>query len=219
MALDLVNPYVAKILLAIRRGDSINRVSKKAGVSYAYTHEWIKRLEEVGIVEREDGIRVRDGEFQDAFEAVVRTVLRRSIDLEDAYLLPNFSGMDYRYTKTDAVFVWTRGGYQIGRNRNDYPLFVDVLEDDTEDWKRFFEGYSVASTVEERRTDEAGIYYVLFPREDFEAEWFENASVTPLEETVAWAREYEANFQPALEMLDEMYDLDLDVEYKERNVL
>lgn len=218
MGFDLVNQYVARLLLAIERGDSINRVSKKAGVSYGYTHQWIERLEEIGVVERDDGIRVSDDEFLRAFEGAARTVLSRSVDLEDAYLLPNFSGMDYRFSRTDAVFVWTKGGYQIGRDRNDYPIFIDVLVDDEAAWHRFFDAYSLESVVEERTAGEPGIYFVIFPQEDFETAWFENASVTPLEETVAWARTYEANFQPALEMLDEMYDLGLGVTYSERNV-
>jgi hypothetical protein len=46
----------------------------------------------------------------------------------------------------------------------------------------------------------------------------ENASVMPLDETVEWAEQYRASFQPALEMVDEMCDLDLGVEYRERNV-
>lgn len=219
MGFDLINPYVSKILLAIQEGNSINQLSKKTGISYAYTHQWIKRLEDINAIEIEVGIHIKDDEFYRAYEEVAQTVLGRSIDLEDAYLLPNFAGMDYRFSRTDAVFIWTKGGYQIGRNREDYPIFIDVLEEDTEDWQNFFDQYGIDTTIEERRTGGDGIYYVLFPRDSFGTRWMENASVTPLEETVEWARQYEVNFQPALEMLDEMYDLELDVEYRERNVM
>ena len=211
-----MNQHVAKILLAIEDGDSINHVSRKAGSSYSYTYEWIQKLEEIGVVERDDGVYVRDEEFRDVFESVVQTVVGRDPELSDVYLLPNFSGMEYRFSKTDAVFVWTKGGYQIGRNQRDYPVFIDVLEDDLEDWQEFFDGYSMDYEVGERRTEGEGIYFVLFPREEFRSEWVENASVTPLLETVEWMQRYEANFQPALEMLDEMHDLGLDVEYRER---
>lgn len=219
MTLDLVNPYVTKILLALADGDSIRHVSRKVGASYSYTHEWVVRLEELGVVERNDGVHLADEALADAFEAVAKAVLRRDLDLDDAYLLPNFGGLDYRYTKTDAVYVWTRGGYQIGRNRDDYPIFLDVLGDDLPAWRAFFEGYGVETTVGDRRDDGDGVYFVLFPQDDFDAEWVDSAAVAPLEETVAWAREYEANFQPALEMLDREYDLGLDVEYREREVL
>ena len=185
--LDVVNQHVAKIVLATEDGDSINRISEKTGGSYGWTHRWVERLEEIGVVERDDGVRITDRSFADAFEAVAKTVLRRGVEVEDAYVLPNFSGMDYAYTATDAVFIWTKGGYQIGRSREDYPIFMNVYEEDVEAWQGFFDEYGVASTVEERYGD--GIHYVLFPQEEFDAEWVENASVTPLQETVAWARQ------------------------------
>lgn len=219
MSLELVNPHVTKILLAVQDGDSINSVSRKTGGSYGWTHNWIKQLEEIGVVERDDGIHVRDSEFRDAVVGAAKAVLTRDFELEDAYLLPNFSGMAYRFSRTDAVFVWTKGGYQIARNQRDYPIFIDVFEDDIDEWKRFFEEFSVEYTVEERRPEEEGIYFVLFPRVNFTSEWVEHAAVTPLDETVEWMQQYEANFQPALEMLDEMYDLELGVQYRERETL
>lgn len=215
--LELVNQYVTKILLAAEDGDSINRISEKIGASYSYTYEWIERLEEIGVVERDGGVHITDTEVAGAYQSLARAVLRRRMELEDAYLLPNFAGMEYAYTKTDAVFIWTRGGYQIGRTRDDYPMFITVLEDDVAAWQEFFASFGVASSVEERAGE--GIYFVLFPQEEFAAEWMENAYVTPLDETVAWAKQYEVNFQPALEMLDEMYEVGLDVEYRERETL
>lgn len=166
MGLDLVNPYVTRIVLATRDGDSINRNAKKADVSYAYTYEWIERLEAIDVVDRDDGVYLTDQAFRAAFESVAQTVVSTSPRLEDAYLLPNIAGLDYRFSKTDAVYIWTEGGYQIGRNRRDYPLFIDVLADDLGDWQRFFEGYGIRSSVEIR--DGEGIYYVQFPREEFE---------------------------------------------------
>jgi len=218
MGLDFVNRHVAKILLAVEDGDSINRISQKIDSSYSYTYEWIQKLEEIGVVKREDGVRVADEEFVESFENVARTVLKRELELSEAYLLPNFSGMDYRFSRTDAVYVWTKGGYQIGRNREDYPIFIDVYEEEVDEWRRFFQGFDVEVSVGEREEAE-GIHFVLYPRKEMEISHVESASVTPLDETVEWAEEYRANFQPALEMLDEMYDLDLGVDYRERKVM
>ncbi len=211
--LDMINKHVAKIALVLKDGDSILSVSKRTGSSYGWTHRWIKSLEEIGAVEREGGtgIRIKDEELIDGVRGLARSFLRRKLQLKDAYLLPNFSRMKYAFTKTDAVFFWTKGGYQIGRSRESYPIFIKVLEDDLDDWKSFFEEYSVDCEVGGKGG--SGIHYVLFPCEDFETEWLDNASVTPLEETVKWAMEHKPNFQPALEMLDEMYDLGLGVEY------
>ena len=85
MGLDLVNPHVTKILLAVEDGDSINRISQKAGGSYGWTHKWIKQLEEIGVIERENGVYVRDEEVQDRFESVAKTVFSRDLELEDAF--------------------------------------------------------------------------------------------------------------------------------------
>lgn len=219
MGLDFVNRHVAKIMLAVENGDSINQISEKINSSYSYTYEWITRLEDIGIIEREDGIQTQDEEFRESFEKISQTVLKRDMDLGEAYLLPNFSGMDYRYSKTDAVYIWTKGGYQIGRNRSDYPIYIDVHQEDIEDWKEFFQGFGVETGVEER-VETNGIHFVLDPQEEeLDFDRVESASVLPLDETVEWAKKYRANFEPALEMLDEMYNLDLGVEYRERNVM
>lgn len=212
--LDTVNQHVAKIILATADGDSINRIAKKTRSSYGWTHHWIERLAEIGVIERDDGVRITDQPFAESFESVAKTVLRRAMELEDAYLLPNFTGLEYAYTKTDAVYHWTRGGYQIGRSQSDYPIFIDVLEADVEAWQQFFAEFGLATRIEDRSGE--GIYFVLFPREGIEAEWQENASVIPLQDTVDWMKQYAVNFEPALEMVDEMYDLDLGFEYRER---
>jgi hypothetical protein len=127
--------------------------------------------------------------------------------------------MAYRYAQTDAVFMWTKGGYQIGRSQDDYPIFIDVSEADVAEWKQFFDEFAQDYRIGERAAEADGIYYVLFPQDDFEIEWVEHAAVPPLDETVAWAQEYEVNFQPALELLDEMYDIGVDVTYRERETL
>lgn len=212
---SVINQHVAKIALALKEGDSISRISKKIGSSYGWTYKWVKKLEELGVLNRKkEGIEITDRDLIREFRSLAKSVLQREMKLEDAYLLPNFSGMRYAFTKTDAVFIWTKGGYQIGRSKGNYPIFVKVLEEDLERWKNFFKDFSADYSVE-KRTGE-GIYFVLFPERDFKSEWVDNSSVIPLEETVEWARKYEYNFQPGLEMLDELYDLGLGIEYRER---
>lgn len=221
MALELVNQYVAKVLLAAEDGDSVLHLSRKIGASYSYTYEWVERLERIGVVERDDGVHVRDTGLAEDYRSLAAAVLTRDIDLDDAYLLPNFSGLDYRFSRTDAVFIWTKGGYQIGRNQRDYPIFIDVRDADVPAWRRFFAEFGQTCSVGSRiERGEPGIYYVVNPLDaGFEGEWVEHSRVTPLEETVAWMQRYEANFQPALEIVDEMYDLELGVTYREREVL
>lgn len=215
--LNVVNQHVAKIILATEDGDSINRIAEKIGASYGWTHKWVTQLEEIGVIDRDDGVAVTDDEFAAAFETVAKTVVQRGIALDDAYVLPNFAGMDYAYTKTDAVYVWTKGGYQIGRNQDDYPIFIAVKDKDVEAWQVFFEEFGVEARVGERGGD--GIYVVLVPQNTVEAEWVEHAAVMPLQDTVDWMQQHEASFQPGLEMIDDMYDVDIGVTYREREQL
>lgn len=213
--LDLINRHVAKIALVLWNGEeeSILSISRKIGSSYGWAYKWVKKLEEIGVLERRKGkgIVVKDRKMIQDFKNLARSVLKRKMELKDAYMLPNFSSMNYAFTKTDAVYIWTKGGYQIGRSKEDYPIFINVLERDLKSWKDMLKDFSVKFGVRERR--EEGIYFVLFPKKDFESEWVDNVSVVPLKETVRWAKEHELSFQPALEMLNKMYDLDLEVSY------
>jgi len=56
---------------------------------------------------------------------------------------------------------------------------------------------------------------VLYPEYDFRAEKISGFNVIPLEETVDFCQRHIYSFEPALEMLDEMYGLGLKVTYKE----
>ncbi len=212
--LEMINPHVAKISLALKEGDSILNLSKKIGSSYGWTYNWIIKLEELGVITRENGIQITDQEMLNMFRDLGKELIKKRLDLKDAYLIPNFSGVKYAYTKTDAVFMWTKGGYQIARSKSDYPIFIKILKEDVESWKTHFDEFSIDIKIEQRGGK--GIYFVLFPVDDFESEWVENVSVIPLDETVDWAEKYYGNFQPALEMLDDMYDLGLGIKYKER---
>ena len=57
---------------------------------------------------------------------------------------------------------------------------------------------------------------VLDPRPTLEVDHVDGYPVVPRDETIAYMREYSAQFQSALSMLDRMYDdLHLDVAYRE----
>jgi hypothetical protein len=136
--------------------------------------------------------------------------------ITEAYVLPQFAEMEYAYTSIDAVYVWTRGGYQVARDPEDYPLFIAVSESDIDAWTAFFDRFGIP-TAEERlpASDlDGAIQVVLEPRPQIEAEMVDGRPVVPLKETVAFANEHYAHFQSALDMLDCMYDeVDTDANY------
>ena len=131
---ECMDPTAAKIVLAAHRGDSINHIASKIGVSYSWVYDWIERLETHKIISNTDnGIRVIDHELRQQYDEMTAALYRRdTITQEAAYVIPHFADMDFAYTEIDAAYVWTHGGYQIARGHDDYPIFIQVADQDVE---------------------------------------------------------------------------------------
>src|SRR3989338_1090817 len=119
---EIINPYVAKILIAARDGNSIRGISKKINESYGWTYKWASELEKIGVFRRKkQEIKIdKSNVFYKALTNLMKTSFAENLSLNDAYLLPNLAGLDYIFTSTDAVFIWTKGGYNIGRSKDSY---------------------------------------------------------------------------------------------------
>jgi len=217
---DLMNSTPAKIVLSVRGGDSVNRISEKVRISYSWVYDWTERLEQENIIANtDDGVRIEDYEMRRRYDEMMATLYRRGTVLqEDAYVVPHFAGMEFSYTKIDAAYVWTEGGYQVSRSHDDYPIFLRIHDRDLERWMEFFDRYGFETSVERRiEADEiendSGVYYVLFPVEDgMEMEWVNGNPVTPLDEAVYKMMENRPAYEPALEMIAEEYDVDTDID-------
>jgi hypothetical protein len=112
------------------------------------------------------------------------------------------------------VYVWTQGGYQVGREPDDYPLFLAVREQDVDAWETFFEWFDLPTAFERQPRDELDrpLQIVLEPRPSLNIEHVEGYPVITRAETIEYMRENYAQFQSALAMLDRMYeDLDLGI--------
>lgn len=210
---ELINPYIAKILVSAKNGDSIRNISKKIRESYGWTYKWILELENIGVIARkkqEVYINKNSRFYKDAAK-FVKDSLASNLSLNDAYLLPNLTGLEYVFTGIDAVFIWTKGGYNIGRSKNSYPIFIEILEKDRNAWKGYFSKLGLTFTFKNER--KKGIYFVIAFSKAIEKEYCEGMPVLPLIKTIEWAKKYSFNFQPALEMLDEMYNLKIGINY------
>ena len=143
--------------------------------------------------------------------------LARRTNISQAYELLNQSGMDYVLTGPDAVFFWTKGGYQVDRFFGFYPIHLKVKKDDLRKWLKFFHSKKMRFHIRDQPIKETlfGLFYVLYPEADFKAEKIEAFTVDPLKDTVKFCQDKIYSYEPALEMLDEMYGLGLKVEYKE----
>ncbi len=218
--MEYVDETAAKIVVAIRPGDSIRRIAGKVDGSYSWVYEWIERLEDAGIVRRDEGVYVEDYAVRDRYYDLLAAISRTaSPSIEEGYVLPHFAGMPFAYTQIDGVYVWTHGGYQIARGHDDYPIFVRVRDRDVERWTAFFDEFGVPSTIGERPDPDefdGSISYVLFPETgDVSTEWVDGNPVVPLDETVDHMLEYRMNYEPALEMIAEEYDRDIDAVHED----
>ncbi|AWB28504.1 helix-turn-helix domain-containing protein [Halococcoides cellulosivorans] len=206
-----------KILLAIKPGDTIVGVAQKIDENRETIRRTIDRLEAEGYVEYDDGLTVVDESVRDAGLQLLATSAGVSPpSISEAYVLPQFTGMDFAFTGIDAVYVWTRGGYQVAREPDDYPLFIAVKESNLEAWERFFERFDIPVSGERQPRDEIDgpLQVVVELRDSTDAESVDGRPVISMDETVEFAREHYATFQSALSMLDRMYDeVDSDADY------
>ena len=179
----------------------------------------VNRLEEAGYVSYDDGLSVDDERVRDAAcDLIAASAGVSPPSIEEAYVIPQFGDWPFAFTRIDAVYVWTQGGYQVGRNPDDYPLFLAIHEQEVDAWEAFFESFDLPTAFERQPQRElAGpLHIVLEPRPSLNIEHVEGYPVIPRTETVEYMRENYAQFQSALAMLDRMYeDLDLGVTYQE----
>ncbi|RDZ56172.1 RNA polymerase subunit sigma-70 [Haloferax sp. Atlit-10N] len=207
-----------KVILALDQGDSISGVARKIDENRETIRRVVNRIEEAGYVAYDDGLQLVDQTLRDAgLEFLTTAAATSPPSITEVYVLPQFAGLYYAFTSIDAVYVWTRGGYQVARDPEDYPLFIAVREQDVDAWKTFFDRFGIPTAEERQPADDldGAIQVVLEPRPQIDAEMVDGRPVIPLQETVAFANEYYATFQSALDMLGRMYDdVDTDANYR-----
>ncbi|WP_255171577.1 helix-turn-helix domain-containing protein [Natrononativus amylolyticus] len=207
-----------KVILALKSGDSISGVARKIDENRETVRRVVNRLEEAGYVAYDDGLHLVDQTVRNAgLEFLTASADTSPPSISEAYVLPQFAGMEYAYTAIDAVYVWTRGGYQVARDPEDYPLFIAVYESNLDAWAEFFDRFGISTAQERRPTEDfdGAIQVVFEPRSQVDAEMVDGRPVIPLQETVAFATEYYATFESALDMLGRMYDdVDTDTAYR-----
>ena len=210
---EVLDDTAAQVILAIESGDSIRRVAQHLHTPYETVRQAVNRLEDAGYVRYDDGLSVVDERVRDAARELVAASAGVSpTSIEEAYVIPQFGDWPFAFTRIDAVYVWTQGGYQVGREPNDYPLFLAVREEDVDAWETFFESFGLSTAFERRPGDELDgpLQIVLEPRPSLDIEHVEGYPVIPRAETIEYMRENYAQFQSGLAMLDRMNeDLDL----------
>lgn len=134
------------------------------------------------------------------------------------YELLKRSELPYALTGVDGVFVWTEGGYNADRFFGFYPIHLKVLKSDLASWMEFFKKNGKKSLLGETKPKETlfGVFYIIYPERKIDVETVEGLKVEPLKETLEFCKRHNYTFEPALEMLDEGYNLGLGVKYRNR---
>lgn len=218
---ELFDDTAVRVLLALEPGDSIRRVAQRVHTPYETVRQAVNRLEDAGYLAYDDGLYSTDERVRErARDLLIASTRVSPPSIEEAYVIPQFGDWPFAFARIDAVYVWTQGGYQVGRDPEDYPLFLAVSEQDVEAWQAFFERFGLPTGFERqpRETLDGPLQVVLEPRPDpdLEIDHVAGYPVIPRAEAIAYMQEHYAQFQSALPMLDRMYeDLDLDVAYRE----
>jgi DNA-binding Lrp family transcriptional regulator len=217
--IELMDATAGKIVLAVKRGDSINHIANKIDISYSWVYDWVERLENTNIIANTDnGIQIIDHEMRQQYAEMMAALYSRdTISQDDAYVIPHFAGMEFAFTEIDAAYVWTQGGYQIARSHDDYPVFIEVHDRDIERWMAFFQQFGVDTTIGERPdADEVtgNVHYVLFPKTtSIETKWVDGNPVILLEDAIDQMMENRPAYEPALEIIADRYDRDIDASH------
>lgn len=206
--IDLINPYTLKIIISCRKEDSIRAISQRINVSYGWTYKWARALASAGVL-RLTRMKVYLNEKSDFYKTIIDFIHTFTTKAQFYYEVLAILGIRYCFTATDAVYVWTRGGYNIGRYREYYPIFIKVRKED----KEIMEWYCRKLSL--KVGQQQGIFYKITYVHELTFEYNDERPVDPLKETIAFMMKHKYNFQPALEMVQELYHKPLRSKYRE----
>jgi len=212
MKIETLNPYVIKILVSLRKEDSISSISKRINLSYGWTHKWVNELIKEGILkEKWRGVVLNEDNV--GYKIIIKFLKESLNEVKFYYSALQLFGIEYCLTKTDAVYVWTEGRYNIARYKEHYPIFIKIKD---KDYNIFLE---YCKRLGLKVNSNKGVFYVVEIVEEINAVKKNNFYVEPLDNTIGFMQENIYNFEPALEMIKEMYNKKLNVKYKEVSYL
>ena len=212
MDIETLNPYVVRILISARDEDSMSSIAKRIGLSYGWTHKWVNELVKEGIL-KEKWRGVVLNEKNKSYKIIIKFLKESLNKISFYYSALQLFGIEYCFTKTDAVYLWTEGRYNIARYKEHYPIFIKIKNKDYDIFLDYCKRLGL------KINSNKGVFYAVEIMEDITAVKKNNFYVEPLEETIQFMQENIYNFEPALEMIKEMYNKKLNIKYKEVNYL
>ncbi len=208
MDIETLNPYVVRILISARDQDSISSIAKRIGLSYGWTHKWANVLIQEGVFkEKWKGIVLQKD--NPVYKQIIHFIVNAVNPVNFYYSVLSLMGISYSLTKTDAVYVWTKGRYNIARYKEFYPVFIKIEKKDYLTFLYYCD--KLGLKIKSKR----GVFFEPIIVEKLESVKNGTYNVDSLEETINFMKENIYNFEPALEMVDEMYHKKLGYKYKE----
>ncbi|MBI2045570.1 hypothetical protein HYT23_05930 [Candidatus Pacearchaeota archaeon] len=212
MKIELLNPYIIKILISLRKEDSISSISKRIGLSYGWTNKWINELIKEGILkEKWRGVVLQKD--KESYKSILKFIKDNLKNINFYYSVLKLFGIEYCFTKTDAVYIWTEGRYNIGRYKEYYPIFIKIKKVDYPVFLAYCKKLGL------KINSNKGVFYNVEVLDSFEFVKKNDFLVESLDNTIGFMQDNIYNFEPALEMINEIYHKKLKVKYKEVNYL
>jgi hypothetical protein len=146
-----------------------------------------------------------------------REYLEKKFNIGDTYDLVKEAKLKYAFTGPDAVFFWTKGGYNVDRFFGFYPIHLKIERRELENWKTFFMSRDKKMHINGESIKQMllGAFYVVYLDSEFKTEDVDGFKVIPLDETIKFCEKNIYAYEPALEMINELYNLELKIRYKE----
>ena len=196
--INIINPYMVKIVITCRQEDSIRQIARRISVSYGWTYTWMKALAQQDVV-RLTRMKAYLNEKNKFYRRTIKYIYEAMGNSPSFYYeVLSLWGIAYCFTQTDAVYVWTKGGYNIGRYRKYYPIFIKVERKD----KETFEWYCRKLGLKINKKQ--GIFFQVQYVDSIQPEYYESMPVESRKETIRFMKKHRYNFMPALEMMQEL---------------
>lgn len=117
------------------------------------------------------------------------------------------AGKDYAFCDSNAVAIWTDGYYWTGFTKGFRPVHIAVRKNDLSSWKAFFKKKKIKFAMESEKKTLYGKVFILHPRGSVQSVEKNGKRVVPLDEVIEFCLGREIAFEPALEYLDQRYEI------------
>src|SRR3989344_3050723 len=128
--MKIINPITAAIIEKTKEGDTVRAVAIKTGFAYSAVHNWISKLENMGVFKLEKNgnrtiIKINSNEIYASFQKLIK----KTKEQEKDYLFWNLmkkTKLKIRLSKETSSIIYAQGGYITGDFYNKI-YYVDVL--------------------------------------------------------------------------------------------